>query len=77
MSDSIKKMFNDISPIYDRVNNLLSFYTHKYFKAKAISTLVEDIELRKEMGKNARTCAEQKFDRRNSYGELAEVILEA
>lgn len=45
--------------------------------AKAISTLVEDIELRKEMGKNARTCAEQKFDRRNSYGELAEVILEA
>ena len=39
MANDLKKMFNDISPIYDKVNNLLSFYTHKYFKSSAISTL--------------------------------------
>ena len=39
MSINIQKMFNDIAPFYDRVNNLLSFFTHKYFKKEAISKL--------------------------------------
>ena len=39
MSNEVKNIFNQISPFYDRVNNLISFFTHKYFKSKAISTL--------------------------------------
>jgi glycosyltransferase involved in cell wall biosynthesis len=43
--------------------------------AEAIAKLVKDVELREKMGKNARECATQKFDRRNSYGELADAVL--
>ena len=35
-----------------------------------ITKLAKDEDLRKEMGKNARKLAEDKFDRRNSYKEL-------
>lgn len=45
--------------------------------AKRIAELEENRELREEMGKNARKCAEEKFDRQNSYGELVSVILDA
>lgn len=37
--------------------------------------LIENPDVRKEMGKNARRCAEEKFDRRNSYKELVNTIL--
>ena len=43
--------------------------------ATKLRTLVEDVQLRKEMGNNARRCAEEKFDRRNTYKELINVIL--
>lgn len=38
--------------------------------AERIRKLVLDEELRKQMGANARRCAEEKFDRRNSYNIL-------
>lgn len=44
--------------------------------AKRIAELAKNRELREEMGKNARKCAEQRFDRRNSYGELVSAVLE-
>ena len=31
-SDKIKSMFDEISPQYDFLNNLISFFTHKYIK---------------------------------------------
>lgn len=36
---TIKNMFNKIAEKYDFVNNLISFYTHKIFKLKAIKSL--------------------------------------
>lgn len=42
--------------------------------AEKLSMLIRDRNLRNEMGKNARTCAEEKFDRRNSYSELIDCI---
>ena len=39
MPNDIQKMFNDIAPFYDKVNDLLSFFTHKYFKKKAVFEL--------------------------------------
>ena len=33
-------------------------------------------QLRKEMGKGARKCAEERFDRRNTYKTLTSAILE-
>ena len=43
--------------------------------AKKISFLVEHNELRYSMGKCARRCAEDKFDRSKSYGKLISAIL--
>ena len=43
--------------------------------ADKILKLVENEELRKEMGINARRCAEEKFDRGCSYKELIDCIL--
>lgn len=43
--------------------------------AKRIKSLVEDEELRKRMGKNARRCAEERFDRRISYKVLCDTII--
>ena len=34
-----------------------------------------DADLREEMGRNARRCAEEKFDRAKTYRKLADVIL--
>ena len=43
--------------------------------AKKIEKLICDEDLRKQMGLNARRCAEEKFDRKNSYNSLLTVIL--
>lgn len=42
--------------------------------AEKLITLCKDEKLRLEMGRNARKCAEEKFDRKNSYNELVSVI---
>lgn len=42
--------------------------------ADALIKLVDDCELRKIMGQNSRKCAEEKFDRKNSYLELINTI---
>lgn len=42
--------------------------------AEKLQRLTEDEALRLEMGRNARRCAEERFDRKNSYTELAELI---
>lgn len=44
--------------------------------AKKCERLIADDNLRKTMGKNARRCAEERFDRKNSYLELLSCILE-
>lgn len=43
--------------------------------AEKLQILIKDKNLRKDMGRNARRCAEEKFDRRNSYKELVNTIL--
>lgn len=43
--------------------------------AEKMKILIKDKNLRNEMGKNARRCAEERFDRKNSYKELVEAIL--
>lgn len=43
--------------------------------AEKIELLIQDKELRTKMGANARKCAEEKFDRKNSYNALVSVIL--
>ena len=43
--------------------------------AAKINLLVEDKELRSRMGKNSRRCAEEQFDRNNSYKLVEEKIL--
>lgn len=43
--------------------------------AEKIKLLIDDEELRKEMGKNARRCAEEKFDRKKTYHILEKQIL--
>lgn len=43
--------------------------------ADKLQRLIEDKKLRFEMGNNARRCAEEKFDRQNSYKEIIDVIL--
>ena len=43
--------------------------------AEKLQILIGDKALRQEMGRNARQCAEEKFDRRNSYKELIKTIL--
>lgn len=42
--------------------------------ANKILVLMDDKRLRIEMGKNARRCAEEKFDRENSYQEITDTI---
>lgn len=42
--------------------------------ADHLQRLLSDEELRNEMGRNARRCAEEKFDRENSYRELYEAV---
>lgn len=42
--------------------------------AKKLKRLIEDESLRREMGKNARKCAEERFDREVSYNEIMKVI---
>ena len=42
--------------------------------ADKLRTLILDEDLRKTMGANARRCAEEKFDRKYSYGALIEAI---
>ena len=44
--------------------------------AKKILILSKDKDLRIEMGKNARKCAEERFDRKNSYKEIINLIME-
>lgn len=44
--------------------------------AEKLQKLVDDKRLRLEMGKNARKCAEEKFDRRRTYQKLVEAIRE-
>ena len=42
--------------------------------ADKLETLIGDPGLREEMGRNARRCAEEKFDRKKTYRVLAKVI---
>lgn len=42
--------------------------------ADALERLIKDESLRREMGRHARRCAEELFDRETSYQELAELI---
>ncbi len=42
--------------------------------AKGIELLTTHCELRKEMGGNARKCAEEKFNRENSYQEMLKIL---
>lgn len=43
--------------------------------AEKLSILSKDEELRRQMGKNARKCAVEKFDRKNTYMEILNTIL--
>lgn len=47
-----------------------------YDMADKIQYLLDNVEERKFMGMNARKCAEEKFDRKRSYNELLECILD-
>ena len=42
--------------------------------AEKLKTLINNDELRKEMGKNSRRCAEEKFDRKATYQSLKGII---
>ncbi len=42
--------------------------------AEKIKKLADDPELRRLMGENARRCAEEKFDRKKTYGKIIEII---
>ena len=42
--------------------------------AEKLETLIHEENLRAEMGRNARRCAEERFDRRNAYSQLVNVI---
>lgn len=43
--------------------------------AEKINLLLDNVELRIHMGENARRCAKEKFDRKQSYQELFDIIL--
>ena len=45
--------------------------------ADKLVKLLGDKDLRTEMGKNSRRCAEERFDRAHSYKEITDIILEA
>ena len=42
--------------------------------ANSLKELMDNKDLRERMGANARRCAEEKFDRRNTYEELVKII---
>ena len=42
--------------------------------ADKLAILLADEQLRKKMGANARKCAEEKFDRKNTYKKIYEII---
>ena len=44
--------------------------------AKALQELIENPEKRKQMGANSRRMAEERFDRRNTYQQIAKIIEE-
>lgn len=44
--------------------------------AEKLRTLIEEKELRQRMGRNARKCAEEKFDRRKTYQVIIDRIVE-
>lgn len=44
--------------------------------AEKLNTLLQDASLRKTLGSNARRCAEEKFDRATSYGEIISFLLQ-
>lgn len=44
--------------------------------AEKLERLIQDESLRLQMGKNARRCAEEKFDRKFTYQEILKVIVE-
>lgn len=46
-----------------------------YDLAEKIRLLIDTPELRAELGKNARKCAEEKFDRKNSYQEIIGLLV--
>jgi len=43
--------------------------------AEKLAILIENADLRKKMGKNARKCAMEKFDRRRSYEKIFEIVV--
>ena len=43
--------------------------------AEKIKLLINDAELKIKMGKNARKCAQEKFDRENTYQEIVDLII--
>ncbi len=43
--------------------------------AERLMQLMENKDLRKQMGRNSRKCAEEKFDRAKTYREIVEVII--
>lgn len=43
--------------------------------ANKMLELIEDEQMREEMGQNARKCAEDKFDRKNSYKQIYKIIM--
>lgn len=44
--------------------------------ADKLERLIRDTKLRKQLGKNARKCAEEKFDRNRTYQQIVEIIKE-
>ena len=44
--------------------------------AEKISVLVKDMDLRERMGRNARWCAEECFDRKKTFTEIAQIVEE-
>lgn len=44
--------------------------------SRRIRQLIDNIDLRIKMGKNARRCAEEKFDRKNTYKKIVDLIEE-
>ena len=42
-SDKIKALFNNIAPVYDRNNNIISLFTHKIIKIQAINLLPNEL----------------------------------
>lgn len=67
----------------EEYRNLVSHYAMGYNcvnnnandMAEKLEKLIRDEALRVEMGKNARRCAEERFDRKNSYGEIIDCIV--